>query len=63
MLELVIVILGIIAAIAIPRLSRGSDGAAEGALKRDLQVLRGALELYRAEHDGPCHPATRSTWR
>jgi type II secretory pathway pseudopilin PulG len=54
MLELVIVIaiLAIVAAIAVPRLSRGSQGAAEAALKRDLNVLRNALELYRAEHGG-----------
>lgn len=54
MLELVIVIaiLGIVAAIAVPRLSRGSEGAAEAALKRDLSILRNALELYRAEHNG-----------
>ena len=61
MLELVIVIviLGIIAAIAIPRLSRGSEGAAEGALKADLRVLREALELYRAEHDGALPPGDK----
>ena len=54
MLELVIVIviLGIIAAIAIPRLSRGSEGASEAALKQDLSILRNALELFRAEHNG-----------
>ena len=54
MLELVIVIviLGIIAAIAVPRISRGADGAAEAALKQDLTVARKALELYRAEHNG-----------
>ena len=54
MLELVIVIviLGIVAAIAVPRLSRGSEGAAEAALEQDLSILRNALELYRAEHAG-----------
>jgi type II secretory pathway pseudopilin PulG len=54
MLELVIVvvIIGIIAAIAIPRLSRGSAGAAESALSGNLAVLRNAIDLYAAEHDG-----------
>lgn len=54
MLELVIVIviLGIIAAVAIPRLSRGSAGAADSALAGDLAVLRGAIDLYAAEHGG-----------
>ena len=58
MLELVIVIaiLGIVAAIAVPRLSRASQGAADNALRSDLRVLRSALELYRAEHDGALPP-------
>lgn len=54
MLELVIVvmILAIVAAIAIPRMSRGSQAAAEVALENDLATLRRAIELYTVEHDG-----------
>ena len=54
LLELVILvmILGIIAAIAIPRMSRGSAGAQEAALKANLRVLRDAIDRYAAEHDG-----------
>lgn len=51
-LVIVVVIIGIIGAIAIPRLSRGSAGAADGALRGNLAVLRNAIELYAAEHDG-----------
>lgn len=51
-LVIVVVILGIIGAIAIPRMSRGSEGAAESALKANLSALRGAIELYAAEHQG-----------
>lgn len=53
MLELVMVliILGIIAAIAVPRMSRASQGAAEVALKQDLTVLRNALDMFGAEHN------------
>jgi len=51
-LVIVVVIIGIIAAIAIPRLSRGSAGAADSALSGNLAVLRNALDLYAAEHDG-----------
>ncbi len=51
-LVIVVVILGIIAAIAIPRMSRGSEGAADGALKANLAVLRNAIDLFIAEHDG-----------
>ena len=51
-LVIVIVIIGIIAAIAIPRMSRGTAGAQTGALTANLTILRNAIELYRAEHDG-----------
>ena len=51
-LVIVVVIMGIIAAIAIPRLSRGTDGAAESALIGDLAVMRKAIDLYVTEHTG-----------
>ena len=49
---MVVVILGVIAAVAIPRLSRGSQGSAEAAMARDVQVLQKAIDLYSAEHNG-----------
>jgi len=51
-LVVVVVIIGIIAAVAIPRMSRGSAGAADAALSGNLAVLRNAIDLYAAEHDG-----------
>ena len=51
-LVIVVVILGIIGAVAIPRMSRGAEGAAESALVSNLATLRGAIELYAAEHGG-----------
>jgi len=51
-LVIVVVIIGIIAAIAIPRMSRGSRGAADSALSQNLAVLRNAIELFSAEHNG-----------
>ena len=51
-LVIVVVIIGIIAAIAIPRMSRGTAGAADSAVAGDLAVLRNAIDLYAAEHDG-----------
>lgn len=51
-LVIVVVIIGIIGAIAIPRMSRGSAGAADSALIGDLSVLRNAIDLYAAEHNG-----------
>jgi prepilin-type N-terminal cleavage/methylation domain-containing protein len=55
LVELVIVsvIIGIVAAIAIPRVSRGARGAAESALRSDLAALRNAIELYTADHGVP----------
>jgi len=50
-LIIVVVIIGIIGAIAIPKLSRGSQAAADNALRGNLAVLRRAIELYAAEHD------------
>ncbi len=49
---IVVVIIGIIAAIASPRLSRGVEGAAEAALIGDLAVVRGAIDHYVTEHIG-----------
>lgn len=51
-LVIVVVILGIIGAIAIPRMSRGATGAADSGAISDLAVLRSAIDLYQAEHDG-----------
>ncbi|MEO1236931.1 MAG: prepilin-type N-terminal cleavage/methylation domain-containing protein [Planctomycetota bacterium] len=51
-LVIVVVIVGLLAAIAIPRFSRGAAGASDSALSGDLAVLRNAIELYAAEHNG-----------
>lgn len=51
-LVIVIVIIGVIAAMAIPRLSRGSAGAGDAALRGDLAILRNAINMYSAEHNG-----------
>lgn len=51
-LVIVIVIMGIIAAVAIPRLSRGARAAGGSTLRSDLSTLRNAVELFAAEHDG-----------
>jgi prepilin-type N-terminal cleavage/methylation domain-containing protein len=51
-LVIVVVIIGIIAAIAIPRMSRGTAAAGDSALAGNLAVLRNAIELYTTEHGG-----------
>src|SRR3954468_18543644 len=51
-LVIVVVIIGIIAAIAIPRMSRGTAAAGDSALAGNLSVLRNAIELFATEHGG-----------
>ena len=51
-LVIVIVIIGAISAIAIPRLTRGATQSQAAALKANLAVMRNAIEQYRAEHEG-----------
>lgn len=50
-LVIVIVILGIIAAIAIPRISSGSKNAGEAALRGNLQSIRNAIDWYYGDHN------------
>jgi general secretion pathway protein G len=51
-LVIVVVIIGVLAAIAVPRLSRGASGAGDSALQGNLKVLRTAIDLYATEHGG-----------
>src|SRR4051812_34544864 len=51
-LVIVVVIIGIIAAIAIPRMSRGTAAAGDSAVSGNLTVLRNAIELFATEHGG-----------
>jgi len=57
-LVIVIVIIGIVATIAIPRIGGAARGADEAGLRADLAVLRSAIELYAAEHEGNYPAAT-----
>lgn len=58
-LVIVVVIIGVIAAIAIPRISSGVAATGESALKSNLAVLRRAIDLYAAEHGG-VYPGARA---
>jgi prepilin-type N-terminal cleavage/methylation domain-containing protein len=49
-------IIGILTAIAIPRLSRSSAGAQDAALSSDLALLRSAIENYASDHNGAFPP-------
>lgn len=44
--------MGIIAAIAVPRLSSAADNAAANAVEHDRGALQRAIDLYQTEHEG-----------
>jgi prepilin-type N-terminal cleavage/methylation domain-containing protein len=48
----VIMILGILAAVAVPRLLGTSGNATDNGLKQTLSVVRDAIELYAADNGG-----------
>ena len=56
---IVVVILGILAAIVVPQFTEASNDAKESALSSDLQTVRSQLELYKIQHNGG-YPATLS---
>lgn len=58
LIELIVtvMIIGIVAAIAVPRLSQGAEQAAPEATGNDLAILRRQIELYAIEH-GSVYPA------
>jgi len=51
-LVVVVMILGILAAVAAPKLLNTSSSAAENGLKESLGVVRDAIERFAAEHAG-----------
>src|SRR3990172_5540924 len=51
-LMIVVAVLGILAAIAVPQFQRHSTQAKEAVAKDSLRLLRGAIELYTARHGG-----------
>ena len=47
---IVVIILGILAAIVIPQFTEASNDARESSLASDLQTVRSQLELYKVQH-------------
>jgi general secretion pathway protein G len=47
---IVVIILGILAAIVIPQFTEASQDARNSALVSDLQTLRSQMELYKVQH-------------
>lgn len=58
---IVVVILGILAAIVIPQFTSASEAAKASSLVTQLQSLRSQLELYQLEHNGD-YPAQATFW-
>lgn len=48
---IVVIILGILAAIVIPEFSDASTQAKESSLKSNLQAMRSQIELYKIQHN------------
>ena len=46
---IVVVILGILAAVVVPQFTNAADDANDAATRSQLQTLRGQIELYRAQ--------------
>ncbi len=49
---IVVVILGILAAIVIPQFTSASESAKSSSLSAQLQTIRSQLELYQVQHNG-----------
>ena len=58
---IVVIILGILAAIVIPQFTNASEDARKSNMKSQLQTLRSQIELYKLQHrDQP--PALATFW-
>ncbi|MFO0973500.1 MAG: prepilin-type N-terminal cleavage/methylation domain-containing protein [Phycisphaerae bacterium] len=51
-LLIVVIILGILAAIVVPQFSDASTDTQVSSLRTNLQTIRGQIELYRLQHSG-----------
>jgi prepilin-type N-terminal cleavage/methylation domain-containing protein len=59
-LLIVVIIIAILAAIAIPQFSNSSGDAQEAALDANLATMRSAIELYRVQH-GNSYPTAKAS--
>ncbi len=60
-LLIVVIILAIISAIAIPQFSAATSDAQQSAADANLAAVRNAIELYRAQHTGNVYPGLRAS--
>lgn len=48
---IVVIVLGILAAIVVPQFSNASEESNLSSLKTNLQIIRGQLQLYKIQHN------------
>ena len=60
-LLIVVIILAIISAIAIPQFSSATKDAQMSALDANLATMRNSIEQYRAQHSGFTYPGTNAS--
>lgn len=60
-LLIVVIILAIISAIAIPQFSAATSDAQQAALDANLATVRNSLEQYRAQHTGNVYPGSTAS--
>jgi prepilin-type N-terminal cleavage/methylation domain-containing protein len=49
---IVVIIMGILAMIIVPRYTQASGDARESSVRSDVQTVRSQIEVYRAQHSG-----------
>ncbi len=59
---IVVIILGILAAIVIPQFTEASNDARVSALMSDLQTVRSQIELYKVQHKDNYPGTVSGTW-
>lgn len=60
-LLIVVIILAIISAIAIPQFSSATADAQRSAADANVAAVRNAIQLYRAQHQGNIHPGVNAS--
>jgi general secretion pathway protein G len=61
-ISIVVIILAVLAAVAIPQFSNASTDPRKTNLCTELQLLRQQIELYRLQHDNACPPLVTTGW-
>lgn len=59
---IVVVILGILAAIVVPQFTSASEEAQAGNVATQLQTIRSQIELYRVKHNGNYPDLINNQW-